>query len=58
MPLGPSKRRRVTGAWNRLVAEIAAWPDDALISMEWLGPASTPTGSASWWTTSARRGCR
>jgi hypothetical protein len=40
MPLGPAKRKRVAGAWHRLVAEIAAWPDDALISMEWLSPAS------------------
>lgn len=30
-------RRGVTvGAWNRLVAEVEAWPGDALVSMEWL----------------------
>jgi hypothetical protein len=27
---------QVVGAWGRLVAEIADWPDDSLVSMEWL----------------------
>lgn len=29
----------VHGAWGRLVDEIAAWPGDAVVSMEWLGSA-------------------
>lgn len=33
------------GAWDRMVAEIAAWPGTAVISMEFLGPAS-PEGVA------------
>ncbi len=28
------------GAWDRLVEEVAAWPGDAVVSMEWLGSAS------------------
>lgn len=40
MKLPPSKRKGVSGAWNRLVAEIAAWPGDAIVSMEWLGSAT------------------
>jgi len=30
------RRRGTGGAWERLVQEIAAWPDDSVISMEWL----------------------
>lgn len=41
MPARPSMRRGVSGAWDRLVAEIAAWPHDAIVSMEWLAAAST-----------------
>lgn len=40
MKLAPSKRKGVSGAWDKLVAEIAAWPGDAIVSMEWLGPAT------------------
>jgi hypothetical protein len=40
MKRAPAKRRRVAGAWQRLVAEISAWHGDAIVSMEWLGPAS------------------
>lgn len=29
------------GAWDALVTEIAAWPGDAVVSMEWLGGAPT-----------------
>ncbi|HQR26619.1 MAG TPA: hypothetical protein PLP61_06215 [Nocardioides sp.] len=28
-----------SGAWSRLTREIAAWPGDAVVSMEFLGPA-------------------
>ena len=34
--VGPS----VAGCWDALVAEIAAWPGTAVISMEFLGPAT------------------
>lgn len=40
LPLAPPKRRRVAGSWRRLADEVAAWPGDAIVSMEWLGPAS------------------
>lgn len=30
-----------SGAWSRLVDEIAAWDGDAVVSMEWLGGATT-----------------
>lgn len=41
------ERKRVAvspeaGAWQTLVDEIAAWPDTALISMEFLGPVGLP----------------
>lgn len=36
MKVPPSQRATVTGAWDRLVAEMEVWPDDALMSMEWL----------------------
>jgi hypothetical protein len=35
-----NRHRGVDGAWARLVAEIAAWPGDAVVSMEWLCAAS------------------
>jgi len=40
LQIAPGKRRVVRGAWGRLVAEISAWPGDAIVSMEWLGSAS------------------
>ena len=40
MHVAPGKRRLVAGAWNRLVAQVASWPGDAIISMEWLAAAS------------------
>jgi hypothetical protein len=36
MRVPPSQRAAVAGAWERLVAEMAAWPGDCLMSMEWL----------------------
>lgn len=36
MKIPPSQRASVAGAWDRLVAEIRAWPHDAVVSMEWL----------------------
>ncbi|HEU4515528.1 MAG TPA: sulfotransferase [Nocardioidaceae bacterium] len=36
MRVPPSQRATVTGAWDRLVAEMQVWPDDSLMSMEWL----------------------
>lgn len=35
----PSRRGDVSGTWAELVAEAAAWPGIAVISMEFLGPA-------------------
>lgn len=40
MHVAPSKRKGVPGAWQKLVAEISDWHGDAMISMEWLGPAA------------------
>ncbi|MFZ5847408.1 hypothetical protein [Nocardioides pakistanensis] len=36
MKLPPAQQKTVPGAWDRLVAEMRAWPSDALMSMEWL----------------------
>ncbi|HEY0773522.1 MAG TPA: sulfotransferase [Nocardioidaceae bacterium] len=36
MKIPPSQKAVVSGAWDRLVAEMQAWPDDSLMSMEWL----------------------
>jgi hypothetical protein len=36
MRVPPSQRAAVAGAWDRLVSEMQAWPDDSLMSMEWL----------------------
>lgn len=36
MRVPPSQRAAVAGAWDRLVAEMKAWPGDSLMSMEWL----------------------
>ncbi len=36
MKLPPAQKAVVAGAWDRMVAEMAAWPDDSLMSMEWL----------------------
>jgi hypothetical protein len=36
------RRTRTVGAWDRLVAEMRAWPGDALVSMEWLCKATAP----------------
>jgi hypothetical protein len=36
MRVPPSQRATVAGAWDRLVAEMADWPGDSLMSMEWL----------------------
>lgn len=35
------RRAAAAGAWDRLVAEMTAWPGDALISMEWLCKATS-----------------
>jgi hypothetical protein len=35
-----SRRRQTRGAWRRLVDEVAAWPGDSVVSMEWLCAAS------------------
>ena len=34
------RRPAVDGAWRKLVTEVQAWPQDAIISMEWLGSSS------------------
>jgi hypothetical protein len=36
MKLPPAQRASVAGAWDRLVAEVQDWPDDSVVSMEWL----------------------
>ncbi|HSE08324.1 MAG TPA: sulfotransferase [Nocardioidaceae bacterium] len=36
MKLPPSQKAVVAGAWDRLVAEMEAWPKDSIVSMEWL----------------------
>jgi hypothetical protein len=36
MKLPPSQKSVVSGAWDRLVAEMEAWPNDSIVSMEWL----------------------
>jgi hypothetical protein len=36
MKVPPSQKAAVTGAWERLVAEMQAWPNDSIVSMEWL----------------------
>ena len=36
MKVPPSQKAAVAGAWERLVAEMQAWPNDAIVSMEWL----------------------
>jgi hypothetical protein len=36
MKLSPERMADVTGAWDRVVAEMRSWPGDSLFSMEWL----------------------
>ena len=36
------RRRAANGQWAQLVGEIAAWPGDSVISMEWLCAADEP----------------
>jgi hypothetical protein len=36
MKVPPSQQAVVSGAWDRLVAEMQPWPGDAIMSMEWL----------------------
>lgn len=36
MKLPPSQKAAVSGAWDRLVSEMEAWPNDSIVSMEWL----------------------
>ena len=36
MKLPPSQKAAVNGAWERLVSEMEVWPNDSVVSMEWL----------------------